>query len=252
LGGIVIKETAMKTMQKMIIDDIYYDEKIDYKNIIQKIKEHNKSFEGAINSFKMDFENFVPSVKKEFGPPNKYSLRQLENYYYFNPTNSRKLLADFMYRPLINMLQEEKCEVYQKFERNRKKDLSQFKVGPIEQDFQRIIFNSLGKRFVDIFATNSSSIIRRFCIDTASNSLIQTFIALANFKNQNGGFPNSLNELVPEFIDKIPKDTFSGKDLRYLPEKGIIYSVGADNVDNGGNPKSDIIIDIQNPTFDFY
>jgi hypothetical protein len=150
------------------------------------------------------------------------------------------------------MLQEEKCEVYQKFERNRKKDLSQFKVGPIEQDFQRIIFNSLGKRFVDIFATNSSSIIRRFCIDTASNSLIQTFIALANFKNQNGGFPNSLNELVPEFIDKIPKDTFSGKDLRYLPEKGIIYSVGADNVDNGGNPKSDIIIDIQNPTFDFY
>ena len=47
--------------------------------------------------------------------------------------------------------------------------------------------------------------------------------------------PESLSELVPEFLSQVPKDDFDGKPFRYLPDKKLIYSVGPDLKDDGGN-----------------
>jgi hypothetical protein len=45
-----------------------------------------------------------------------------------------------------------------------------------------------------------------------------------------------LNELVPAFLPHVPPDPFDTKPLRYkkLPRGYVVYSIGADGVDNGG------------------
>lgn len=49
--------------------------------------------------------------------------------------------------------------------------------------------------------------------------------------------PSSLQELVPDFLDRVPSDVVSGQPLRYLPgEKDtyVIYAVGWNKQDDGG------------------
>ncbi len=50
--------------------------------------------------------------------------------------------------------------------------------------------------------------------------------------------PASLDELVPAFLDAVPLDPFDGKPLRYRATNDtyVVYSVGADRVDDGGEP----------------
>jgi hypothetical protein len=66
-----------------------------------------------------------------------------------------------------------------------------------------------------------------------------TLAALAahRFKQKHGRFPERLDELVPEYLPKVPTDCADGKPLRYRRlETGrfLLYSVGADRIDAGG------------------
>ena len=47
--------------------------------------------------------------------------------------------------------------------------------------------------------------------------------------------PESLDELVEEgILPSVPMDMFADKPLRYDPERRLIWSVGPDEVDDGG------------------
>ncbi len=45
---------------------------------------------------------------------------------------------------------------------------------------------------------------------------------------------NSLDALVPEYLDRVPTDPCDGKPLRCIPEKRLIYSIGIDLKDDEG------------------
>jgi hypothetical protein len=53
--------------------------------------------------------------------------------------------------------------------------------------------------------------------------------------------PGSLDELVPRFLPAVPTDPFGGRPLRYrrTPDGFLVYSVGEDEVDDGGVPPRD-------------
>lgn len=56
----------------------------------------------------------------------------------------------------------------------------------------------------------------------------------------NNELPDSLRELVPQYLTAVPADPFDGKPLRYKkasPKGYVIYSIGADRQDDGGTPK---------------
>lgn len=68
-------------------------------------------------------------------------------------------------------------------------------------------------------------------------------VALQACRNQTGAWPDTLDALVPEFIEAIPADWVDGKPLRYLPSaqdnpdaKPTIYSIGPDGDDDHGKP----------------
>ena len=82
------------------------------------------------------------------------------------------------------------------------------------------------------------AIIRASTADTHCQ-LAVTAIALQRYQLRYGHQAPSLKDLVPEFLPEVPIDPMDGQPLRYrLHDDGtfLLYSVGEDGVDDGGNP----------------
>jgi len=71
---------------------------------------------------------------------------------------------------------------------------------------------------------------------TAQALTAQTAIAIERYRRVEGYPPESLENLVPVYLESVPKDPFDGRNLRYITrEKGfVVYSIGDDLTDNGG------------------
>jgi len=61
-------------------------------------------------------------------------------------------------------------------------------------------------------------------------------VALRLYRAERGGYPDALASLVPQYLDELPVDPFSGKAFHYRREGDgwLLYSVGPDQDDDGG------------------
>ena len=66
----------------------------------------------------------------------------------------------------------------------------------------------------------------------------RTILALRAYQLTHGQLPPDLNALVPEFLEVVPVDDFDGQPLRYSVEKKIVYSVGKNLKDDGGDDRN--------------
>jgi len=67
-------------------------------------------------------------------------------------------------------------------------------------------------------------------------------LAVERFRAANTKLPDQLGELSPAFLERFPDDPFDGQPLRYkkLAKGYVVYSVGEDGKDDGGDEKKDI------------
>ena len=82
------------------------------------------------------------------------------------------------------------------------------------------------------------SLERLLSCETARTMTIAA-IALKRYQLRHGTYPNDLNALVPEFLPEVPRDPVDGKPMRYRSNGDgtfLLYSIGSDNTDNGGDP----------------
>ena len=63
-------------------------------------------------------------------------------------------------------------------------------------------------------------------------------IALELYHRRHGRYPAMLAELTPDLLPSVPADRITGDPVRYrlVGGKPVVYSVGADRVDDGGRP----------------
>jgi hypothetical protein len=61
-------------------------------------------------------------------------------------------------------------------------------------------------------------------------------LAAERYRKAHGRWPGSLDELVPQYLARVPTDPFDGKPIRLKPiaDGLIIYSIGLDEEDNNG------------------
>jgi hypothetical protein len=66
---------------------------------------------------------------------------------------------------------------------------------------------------------------------------MQTLLACERYRLKHGKWPDKLDDLTPAFLDRVPLDPVDGKPIRYkkLPDGVMVYVVGDDGIDNGGN-----------------
>jgi hypothetical protein len=64
----------------------------------------------------------------------------------------------------------------------------------------------------------------------------QAAIAVQRYRLASGRLPETLKDLVPDYLEEVPLDPFDGKELRYkkLETGYVIYSIGEDLKDDGG------------------
>ena len=78
-------------------------------------------------------------------------------------------------------------------------------------------------------------------------SLQPVLIALAGYRAEHGAYPETLDALVPGWLDAVPGDLYApGEPVRYvmLENKPAVYSVGPDGVDDAEKDASDATDDI--------
>jgi hypothetical protein len=75
--------------------------------------------------------------------------------------------------------------------------------------------------------------------------------ALGEYHRRNGQYPERLDQLVPDFLPRLPIDYADRKTLRYrrTGDTYILYSVGVNGVDDGGKAgrRYPIWVDSENP-----
>jgi hypothetical protein len=79
--------------------------------------------------------------------------------------------------------------------------------------------------------------MKRFAYAQESIDLARVAIALERYRLAHGEFPESLDALAPQFMEKIPHDIIGGKPLHYRrTDDGqfVLYSVGWNETDDGG------------------
>jgi hypothetical protein len=119
---------------------------------------------------------------------------------------------------------------------NRTNDVFDFSTDPAKTDFHSLLSQ-------DAWST-AAFFNKLMRIETAKQVTLAA-IALKRYQLKNGKYPASLDSLVPEFVSIVPADPVDGETLRYqLNRDGtfLLYSVGENDLDNGGNPAPDIEI----------
>jgi hypothetical protein len=86
----------------------------------------------------------------------------------------------------------------------------------------------------------------------ADERLLAAELALRYYPCQHGGVLTRLDDLVTNYLSKVPQDPFTGQPLIYEPQgtNWLLFSVGADGMDDGGCPagrgvsaKADVLFD---------
>ena len=77
---------------------------------------------------------------------------------------------------------------------------------------------------------------QRHKVITAYERLLAVEIALRCYESEQGRVPARLEQLVPQYLQRVPSDPFSGRLMIYRPQgtNWLVYSVGEDGVDDGG------------------
>ena len=88
----------------------------------------------------------------------------------------------------------------------------------------------------------------------AANSTARVAVAIAAFQHKNNRLPKTLEELVPDYIRRVPRDPFDNNPLRYkvFGRGYAVYSVDEDRVDDGGQGRigsrdTDIVFFVEPP-----
>ena len=93
----------------------------------------------------------------------------------------------------------------------------------------------------DVLATMLLPSLEKFYLKVAvgETAVNETIIACAleRYRLANGKLPDTLDLLVPQFLDRLPLDVCNGQPLIYRPLDGhdfVLYSVGWNETDDGG------------------
>jgi hypothetical protein len=106
-------------------------------------------------------------------------------------------------------------------------------------------FDSLFSGKTDFHSMMSESIVtlggvvRKVMRVEVAKQITITAIALKRYQLKHGNYPPDLNSLVPEFVPAVPLDPVDGQPLRYRRNADgtfLLYSVGENDVDDGGDP----------------
>jgi len=227
LVGMGIKDIGLQKLRIMIPDTNFSVN--EFKKYITELNQLKASKEGLIRVLKMDYISFVNSKAViDVAIAGKLSKEKMEMLGMEEITFPQKLAINFYYKP--NKTQKLFIDHFRNSINNVEKNYNEIELFEIESlvpDSRiKMMFteNIIGKMVHDIVMVSYEGIFSRKCEEDFSVVGTQILLALKAYQIENGKLPNSLDELVPEYLSELPLDSFDGKPIRYSPDEKIIYS----------------------------
>ena len=93
--------------------------------------------------------------------------------------------------------------------------------------------------FAAIAIPNYSKALQNFAFNQTKANEAQIVCALERFRLAHGNYPQTIDALVPQFIEKPPHDIIGGQPLHYrrtVDGKFLLYAVGWNETDDNGTP----------------
>ena len=243
LIGVATEGIRLNQLQIMIDSQLLSDDQI--KQIIVQLKQELKSWDKPFkNALYGDTVGGLNAILFNSRPVNEYTL--FETGYFSKETDSRWLedeFFDFNDYLLINGLFF-LAPVQTIYYEDLLYSVNAFILQASEQnlpEYQKVYKNIPEKFFLSKLVLLSMVRIHEKMKEIRSRQQAAIMaLCIELYCQKYGKLPESLNDLVPEFIDEIYLDPFTGKPLRYL--KGD-YQVIVNDYRNGlsPNPKTELI-----------
>ncbi len=102
---------------------------------------------------------------------------------------------------------------------------------------RRVVGRQVGAVLVSLFLPVTIATIDAEARADLDLDMTRITLALTAFHIDHGRFPESLDKLAPKYIAELPRDPFVERPLKYslTPDGYLMYSVGANQVDDAGN-----------------
>ena len=107
---------------------------------------------------------------------------------------------------------------------------------PFDDWFMKTIKENPRNLFIKNLLPNMQGVVLESYAGKAKHEAVQTIIALLRYKADHGQFPETLDELAPQYLKTIPQDPFGPGPLTYKKQGDdfILYSWGLNFEDNSG------------------
>lgn len=103
--------------------------------------------------------------------------------------------------------------------------------------------NLIGRSYLEVSLVSFSGAYSKMSAEKFFVLGSQTLLALKAYWQDFKKLPNSLAELVPNYLSEVPKDPFNGEFIKYSALNRIIYSVGKDLKDSNGISNFSVYLD---------
>ena len=175
---------------------------------------------GEYEAFKTRFTTGMQKQREELPP----FLRGSPSGYFYQPNRTMALIADRFrrYRDSASSCGEELASG----------EGARDEMEPI--DYVRP--NAVGEILARVASPNYQRALEQFCALEVRRQGTRGVMALRAYRLDHGGYPETLDALVPGYLARLPADPFNGATLRYSPRKKRLWSVGRDRIDTGGAP----------------
>ena len=126
----------------------------------------------------------------------------------------------------------------------QKPRLSELGISDDLRDEESSSYSGKGPNLETLFTEGilyTDKLIKKLMVIEAGKQLTVTATALKRYKLRHGNLPADFAALVPEFLLAVPLDPVNAQPLHYMPNADgtfLLYSVGEDAEDNGGDPTS--------------
>jgi hypothetical protein len=152
-------------------------------------------------------------------------LRALESYEVFLET-ARFAETNYSFQTAIANQRNKLAE----FKLNNTNEESDFFINPMNTDIHSLLSYDV---------MSMSAVLDKVMKVEVARQMTVTAIALKRYQLKHGDYPPDLTALVPEFVPAAQLDPVDGQPLRYRRNADgsfLLYSVGENGVDDGGNP----------------
>lgn len=239
LVGIAVETNALNNFSRFA-SDASLQQIGELKSAILRLETYADHTDSLINAMKAESVGFtkiigditsrrlsLANMSITPAPPlDNMSMRLL-----FQPNNTRILFAE-TYRQIIM----EAPLIYDKAE----KEPGWLKTYKTKSSMERLLSpNAAGNMLCAIAMSPVISIVSKKCRITAQVRMTQVLLAVRCHWLEHGKLPDTLDELVPAYLPAVPIDEYDGKTLRYSAARKVIYSVGKDLIDSGGDLSDD-------------